>query len=89
MTKTQNLNCFIFRSGDLQQAEVRCDEESVRAVRALRLRDRPHHLLLQQQALPVRQHRHGQGKGDHYEQKDKRVKNVFTKLRSVLKKVIK
>ena len=40
--------------GDLQQAQVRCDEEGVRAVRPLRLRDSPHHLLLQQQALPVR-----------------------------------
>ena len=48
-------------AGDLQQAKVRSDEEGVRAVGPLRLRDRSHHLLLQQQALPVRQHGHGQG----------------------------
>ena len=48
-------------SGYFQQAQVWCDEEGVRAVCALRLRDRPHHLLLQQQTLPIRFHRHGQG----------------------------
>lgn len=47
------------RTGDLQQAQVRRDEEGLRAVRALRLRDRPDHLLVEQQAVPVRQHRHG------------------------------
>ena len=48
-------------SGDLHKAEVRSDEEGVRALRALRLRDRRHHLQLSQQAVPVRQHRYGQG----------------------------
>ena len=48
-------------AGDVQQAQVRRDEEGVRAERAVRLRDRAHHLQQQQQALPVRQHRHGQG----------------------------
>ena len=38
--------------GDVQQAEVRSDEEGVRAERAVRLRDRAHHLQLLQQAIP-------------------------------------
>lgn len=47
--------------GDVHQAEVRSDEEGVRAECPVRLRDRPHHLQPLQQAVPVRQHRHGQG----------------------------
>lgn len=47
--------------GDVHQEEVRPDEEGVRAERPVRLRDRPHHLQPLQQAVPVRQHRHGQG----------------------------
>ena len=38
--------------GDVQQAEVRSDEEGVRAERAVRLRDRAHHLQLLEQAIP-------------------------------------
>jgi hypothetical protein len=38
--------------GDLHEAQVRPDEEGVRAERAVRLRDPPHHLQLEQQALP-------------------------------------
>ena len=38
--------------GDVQQAEVRRDEEGVRAERAVRLRDRAHHLQLLEQAIP-------------------------------------
>ena len=48
-------------TGDVHQAEVRADEEGVRAKRALWLRDRAHHLQPLQQAVPVRQHGHGQG----------------------------
>ena len=63
------LVCFIhvnhltifFPIGDFHQAEVRADEEGVRAERAVRLRDPHHHLQLAQQALPVRVVRHGQG----------------------------
>ena len=51
---------FIHRAGDLHKAKVRSDEEGVRAVRALRLRDRGRHLQLAQQAVPVRQLRYGQ-----------------------------
>ena len=51
---------FIHRPGDLHKAKVRSDEEGVRAVRALRLRDRGRHLQLAQQAVPVRQLRYGQ-----------------------------
>ena len=47
---------ILFCQGDLQQAQVWCDEEGVRAERAVRLRDCPDHILEQQQALPVRQH---------------------------------
>ncbi|XP_061603557.1 uncharacterized protein LOC133465125 isoform X1 [Phyllopteryx taeniolatus] len=46
---------------DLHQAQVWPDEEGVRAERAVRLRDRAHRLQQHRQALPVRQHRHGQG----------------------------
>ena len=52
--------------GDVQQAEVRTDEEGVRAERAVRLRDPDHHLQLAQQALPVRLLRHGQGPAQVY-----------------------
>ena len=31
--------------GNVQQAEVRGDEEGVRVVHPVRLRDRPHHIL--------------------------------------------
>lgn len=48
-------------TGDFQQAQVRRDEEGVRAECAVRLRDRTHHLQQQQQAVPVRVDRHGQG----------------------------
>ena len=48
-------------AGDVHEAQVRADEEGVRAERAVRLRDRAHHLHEQQQAVPVRQLRHGQG----------------------------
>ncbi|XP_054661843.1 myocyte-specific enhancer factor 2B isoform X1 [Grus americana] len=48
-------------AGDLHQAEIRADEEGIRAERPVRLRDRPHHLQQHQPPLPVRQHRHGQG----------------------------
>ena len=51
---------FIHRPGDLHKTKVRSDEEGVRAVRALRLRDRSRHLQLAQQAVPVRQLRYGQ-----------------------------
>ena len=51
---------FIHRPGDLHKAKVRSDEEGVRAVCALRLRDRGRHLQLAQQAVPVRQLRYGQ-----------------------------
>ena len=51
---------FIHRAGDLHKAKVRSDEEGVRAVGAVRLRDSPHHLQRRQQAVPVRLHRHGQ-----------------------------
>ena len=50
--------CYVF-VGDLHEAEVRTDEEGVRAERVVRLRDRSHHLQQQQPPLPVRQHRHG------------------------------
>jgi hypothetical protein len=39
---------FFFRVGHFQQAEVRRDEESLRVVSFVRLRDRPHHLQQQQ-----------------------------------------
>lgn len=48
-------------TGDFQQAQVWRDEEGVRAECAVRLRDRTHHLQQQQQAVPVRVDRHGQG----------------------------
>ena len=57
--------------GHVQQAEVRGDEEGVRVVHPVRLRDRPHHLLQQQQVVPVRQHRHGQGDDGHNGEKKK------------------
>ena len=47
--------------GDVQQAQVRRHEEGVRAVGAVRLRDRAHHLQQLEQAVPVRVDRHGQG----------------------------
>lgn len=47
-------------AGDIHQAQVRSDEESLRAVGAVRLRDRFDHLQQLQQAVPVRLHRHGQ-----------------------------
>lgn len=34
--------------GDVQQAKIRSDEEGVRAVRSVRLRDRPDYLQLEQ-----------------------------------------
>ena len=51
---------FIHRPGDLHKTKVRSDEEGVRTVCALRLRDRGRHLQLAQQAVPVRQLRYGQ-----------------------------
>ena len=51
----------MFCTGDFQQEKIWRDEKSLRAVRPLRLRDRPDHLQREQQALPVRQHGHGQG----------------------------
>ena len=51
---------FGHRAGDVHQAQIRSDEEGVRAVGALRLRDRPHHLQQFQQTVPVRVNRHGQ-----------------------------
>lgn len=46
--------------GDIHQEEVWTDEESLWAECAMRLWDCPHHLQQHQQALPIRQHRHGQ-----------------------------
>eukprot|EP00075_Anas_platyrhynchos_P038879 XP_027328132.1 myocyte-specific enhancer factor 2B [Anas platyrhynchos] len=51
----------ISRILDQRNRQIRADEEGVRAERAVRLRDRPHHLQQHQPPLPVRQHRHGQG----------------------------
>lgn len=48
-------------AGDVQQAQIRRHEEGVRAVGAVRLRDCLNHLQQHQQAVPVREHRHGQG----------------------------
>ena len=62
--------------GNVQQAEVRGDEEGVRVVHPVRLRDRPHHLLQQQQVVPVRQHRHGQGDDGHNGEKKKTMMNI-------------
>lgn len=52
---------FLPPLGDIHQTEVRFDEEGVRAECPVRLRDRSHYLQPLEQAVSVRQHRHGQG----------------------------
>lgn len=47
-------------AGDVHQTQIRSDEESLRVVGTVRLRDRSDHLQQLQQAVPVRLHRHGQ-----------------------------
>lgn len=65
---------FSALTGDLQQKEIRGNEESVRAVGAVRLRDRPDYLQLEQQAVSVCEHRHGQGSSQvHRVQRTPRV----------------
>ena len=47
--------------GDVYKEEIRVDEEGIRAERAMWLWDRADHFQQHQQAVPVRQHGHGQG----------------------------
>jgi len=49
----------VWLAGDVHEAQVRADEESVRAERSVRLRDRADHLQPRRQAVPVRQLGHG------------------------------
>lgn len=54
-------NLPAFFSGDIYEEEIWVDEEGVWAERAMWLWDRADHLQQHQQAVPVRQHWHGQG----------------------------
>lgn len=58
---SQNIQHCCFISGDFHQAKIWLDEESLWAERAVRLWDRSDHLQPCEQAVPVRQHWHGQG----------------------------
>ena len=46
-------------SGDIYEAQVWSDEESVRIKCSVRLRNSTHHVQQQQQTVPVREYRHG------------------------------
>ena len=73
-------------AGHFHQEEVRPDEEGVRAVCAVRLRDRPDHLQRVQQAVPVRVHGHGQGAAEvHRVQRAAREQNQHRHHRGLKK----
>ena len=65
-------------SGDIHKAEIWTDEEGLRVVGVVRLRNRPHHLQFGQQTVSVRVLGHGQDLAQiHRVQRASREQNQF------------